>query len=91
MRVFAKDMEGFVAVCRREVTAAYESYDYTHCVEVLVKENQVRHQALVDDLKRRAQELGFAVVNSQGTPTPVPLPEGRPMTQDEYGQVSQLI
>ena len=83
-----RDMEELVETCRREIPRAFESQDYTHRVEDVMKEIQNKRQAMTDELDREAQKQDFALSSTQIGITPVPLMEGRPITQEEFALLS---
>ena len=91
MRGLVHDMDDLVDMCRREIPGAFESDDYNHRVEDVMKGVQSNRQAITDDLEREAKKEGFALTFTQVGITPVPLAEGRPMTPEEYGNVPDAL
>ena len=87
MRLLSQDMEELVDSCRSEIPRAFESDDYTHRVEEVMKGIQDRRKALTDELEEEAQKEGFTLNFNQVGITPVPLVEGRPITQEEFGRL----
>ena len=87
MRTLARDMDDLVDTCRSEIPSAFESDDYQHRVEDVIKEVQEKRQALTTELEREAQKEGFTLSFTQMGITPVPVEQGRPMTQEEFAQV----
>ena len=86
MRNFAQDMDQLTETCRAEIPAAFESDDYTHRVEEVMGDIQRQRQAINEDLESQARAKGFTISSTQVGTTPVPLhPEGRPLTQEEFG------
>ncbi len=89
MRELRDDMDQLIETCRARLPNAFESDDYTRRVEEVMVEIQVRRQAVNEDLEFQARARGFTVSTTQVGITPVPLhPDGRPLTQDEFGQLS---
>ena len=91
MRELAKDMDDLVDVCRREIPVVFESDDYTHRIEDVMKQIQEQRQAMTDELEQEAREVGFTLSFTQVGITPVPLIDDRPMTQEEFAQVSDDV
>ena len=91
MRVLARDMDELVDTCRREIPSAFDSDDYTHRVEDVMKQVQEQRQAMTDELEQEARKEGFTVTFNQVGITPVPLAEGRAMTQEEFGGLSDEV
>ena len=91
MRDLSRDMDNLVDTCRREIPRVFESDDYTHRIEEVIKEVQVKRQTLTTELEQEAQKIGFGLTFSQVGITPVPLAEGRTMTQEEFGQLADSV
>lgn len=91
MRLLKLDMEELVDSCGREIPRAFETEDYAHRVEEVMKEIQARRQALTDETEREAQAAGFTLTNTQLGITPVPMMEGHPITREEYQALSEEV
>ena len=90
MRALRDDMDQLVDTCRARIPNAFESDDYTHRVEDVMAGIQRERQAVSEELEAQARAKGFTISSTQVGITPVPLhPEGRPLTQDEFGQLSE--
>ena len=90
MRELRDDMDQLIETCRARLPNAFESDDYSRRVEEVMVEIQQRRQAVNEDLELQARARGFAVSSTQVGITPVPLhPDGRPLTQDEFGQLTE--
>ena len=82
------DMDQLIETCRARLPNAFESDDYTRRVDEVMAEIALRRQAVNEDLEFQARARGFTVSTTQVGITPVPLhPDGRPLTQDEFGQL----
>ena len=89
MRELRDDMDQLIDTCRARLPNAFESDDYTRRVEEVMAEIQQRRQSVNEDLELQARARGFAISSTQVGITPVPLhPDGRPLTQEEFGQLS---
>lgn len=91
MRELARDMEDLTDACRREIPSVFDSDDYTHRIEQVMKDVQETRQALTDELEQEAQKESFTLTFNQTGITPVPLIEGRPMTQEEFNSVPDAL
>lgn len=89
MKVLVRDMDDLVAVCKQEIPKAFESDDYTRRIEQEMEEIQQRRQQVSDQMDAEARQAGFALTQSQVGVTPVPMKDGRPMTPDEFKEVSE--
>jgi predicted ATP-dependent protease len=89
VKLFARDMDALVAVCKHEIPKAFESEDYTRRVDEEMKEIQQRRQQISDQMEAEARQAGFALTQSQVGVTPVPMRDGRPMTPDEIKEMAE--
>ena len=87
--MLARDMDDLVSGCRREIPNAFESDDYAHRMEEVMKDVQARRQAMTSQMEKAAREAGFALSSTPTGVTPVPLREGQPLTQEEYGALPE--
>ena len=87
IRGLVQDMNLLVGSCRREFPAIFESDEYTHRVEEVMKEVQETRQQMTNELEEEAQKESFTLTFTQVGITPVPLVQGRPMAQEEFGQL----
>ena len=88
MKGLAKDMDDLADTCRREIPGVFESDDYTHRIEEVMKGIQDQRQAMTNELEQEAQKEGFTLSFTQVGITPVPAVQGRPITQEEFGALS---
>ena len=88
MRELAQDMDELVDTCGREVPKAFESDDYTHRLEEMMREIQLERQAQTEEAEKEAKEAGFTITSGPAGITPVPLIDGRPMTGEEFNALS---
>lgn len=85
MKELARDMNDLVEGCRQEAPKAFESDDCTHRVEEVMKGVQEKRQALTTELEQEAKKEGFSFSFTQVGITPVPVVDGRPINQEEFG------
>ena len=85
MRGLVRDMDELVETSRLEIPGIFESDDYTHRVEEVMGDVQNKRQAMTNGLEQEAQKEGFTITFTQVGITPVPLAQGRAMTQEELG------
>ena len=84
LQQLSQQMDDLVDTCRREIPRAFESDDYAHSVEEVMKDVQARRQAITNELEKSALAEGFALTSGQAGITPVPLKDGRPMSQEDF-------
>ncbi|MEX1254123.1 MAG: ATP-binding protein [Dehalococcoidia bacterium] len=89
-RELARDMDAFVAACRREIPRHFESEVYTERREEVAKELQAAREQIFSPVEEEARKRGFTInVTPMGIAT-VPLkPDGQPMTREEFAQLSE--
>lgn len=91
IRLLGHDMDDLTSTCRHEIPRAFDTDDYSHRVEEMMQELQEKRQVLTASLEQEAQRLGFSLTFTQVGITPVPLLEGRQMTQEEFAALSDEI
>ncbi|MDA0770879.1 MAG: ATP-binding protein [Chloroflexi bacterium] len=91
MRQLSHDMDELTSSCRHEIPRAFETDDYSHQVDDVMQEIQEKRQSLTAELEQQAQTLGFGLTFTQVGITPVPLIEGRQMTQEEFAALSDEV
>ena len=87
IKALARDMNDLVDGCRREIPSAFESDDYSHRIEDVMRGIQDQRQAMTDELEQEAQKEGFTLQSTKAGITPVPLAQGKPMTQEEFARL----
>ena len=88
MRVFAHDMNELIETCRTDIPAAFESDDYSNRIQQVMEEIQREQHSIRQRMEGEAQARGFTISFTQVGINPVPMhPEGRPLTQEEFGQL----
>lgn len=65
-RTFARDVDGFVIACRRELRRAFADETYERQRTDLLRNDETRHSQLLDQLQQDALALGFLL---EGTPS----------------------
>ncbi|MBM3949425.1 MAG: ATP-dependent protease [SAR202 cluster bacterium] len=89
MRQFAHDMDDLVAGCRAEIPKAFESEDYSHRIDEVTREIGAKRQRITEQMEKEAVAEGFAITAGPASITPVPLRNGKPMTQEEFAGLSE--
>ena len=89
VKQLARDMDELVDTCISEIPRAFESDDYSHRVEEVMKSIQAKRQELTSETERVAQAAGFALTSTAAGVTPVPVKDGQPMTQEEFASLSE--
>ena len=87
MREFATDMNDLVDSCQREIPSIFDSDDYTHRIEDVMREFQDKRQQMTNELEEEAQKEGFTLSFTQVGITPVPIEQGRQMTKEEFASL----
>ena len=88
MRVFARDMNELIEACRTEIPAAFESDDYGNRIQQVMEEIQREQHSIRQRMEGEARARGFTISFTQVGINPVPMhSEGRPLTQEEFGQL----
>lgn len=82
---FAQDMEEFIKTARVEMPRAFESDNYEKRKNEILDTIQHRREAMLAELQRESEELGFSIEATPVGIASVPLTrDGRPYTREEY-------
>ncbi len=89
-RALARDMDEFIAACRREIPRHFESEAYSERREELAKEVQTGREEVFGEVEKEARGRGFTInVTPMGIAT-VPLKEdGQPMSREEFAELPE--
>jgi lon-related putative ATP-dependent protease len=85
---FKKDIENMIEQIRKEIITAFRSNEYETKKNELIKEYQQKNQEMVKALNEKAQEYAFIFKETEHGLMTIPLMEERPMTQEEYENLS---
>ena len=89
MKELAGDMDELVSGCRRDIPSAFESEDYAHRMEEAMKDVEASRQAVTSQMEKEALEAGFMISSTRVGVTPVPIKDGRPMSQEEFSALPE--
>ena len=84
MRTLSGDMNDLVDTCSRDIPGVFESDEYTHRIEDVMKEVGEKRQAMTDELEREARKEGFTLQSTTAGITPVSVSDGKAMTQEDF-------
>lgn len=87
-RQFKKDIESMIEQIRNEIVTAFRSTEYESKKTELVKEYQEKNQEMIKKLNEVASEYGFMFKETEHGLVTIPLVEDRPMSQEEYENLS---
>lgn len=87
-RKFAAEMEELVEACRREIPKAFEGADYDQKRNEVVGHFQAQQANLIAGMRKQGEESGFGLELSTSGMVTVPIVDSRPMTPEEYEQLS---
>jgi lon-related putative ATP-dependent protease len=82
--MFKQDMEKFVNELRTGLSAAFESDEYRARRQVIEQEAQEKQEKSLEDLQKRAQEKGFALIRTPGGLIFAPMREGDVLSPEEF-------
>ena len=87
-RQFKNDIENMIELIRKEIITAFRSTEYETQKNELIKDYQQKNQELVKRLNEKAEEYGFVFKETEHGLMTIPLMKDRPMTQEEYENLS---
>ncbi len=79
------DMERFVSEARKALTTAFESQEYARRREEIVEAVQRESRELAEEIDRIARREGFLLQRSPIGLLIIPVVEGKPVTEQEFG------
>lgn len=89
MRMLAADMNELVDTVRRDVPKVFESSDYTERMEAAMEGLQKKRQEMTEALDRTAIAAGFTLRSTHAGIAPVPMKDGRPLSEEEYASLPE--
>ena len=81
-------MEAFVDDAHLAARRSLESQEYHRRREEMVRQTRSGIAALVEELERKAREDGFAITNTERGLRPIPLRDGKPMTEEMFDSLT---
>lgn len=84
-RAFARDVDAFVAVCRRELARLFSGEGYRAQRATVLREVQTRHRQLLEELEQEAASHGFIL-----QPTPLGMSLIPVQTVERHGLIANL-
>ena len=88
-RELAKDMEELVENLTAQIPEVFESDNYRHRREEMVKEFTAKRNMTLSELENKVKEAGFILNMSQEGMMVVPGIEGRPMTEEDLEKLNE--
>lgn len=87
-RVFQKTMEGFVAELRSALPRAFGDSDYEQQKETIVQSVNQTMAGYFHELEEEANKTGFSLKQTPKGIVFIPVKDGEPLSQEEFGQLS---
>lgn len=86
-RKFKKRMDNLVKSLRDLVPTALQSEDYENAVNAYVSASNERKAKLYADLEKLAKSMDFVIKSTRMGIETIPIVDGRPLTEKEYGKL----
>jgi len=86
---FKKDIESMIELLQKEIPVVFGGTEYETKRNEVFREFQKKNQDLILKLNEVAKKHSFMFKESEHGLVTIPLKEGRPMTQEEYGNLSE--
>ncbi len=84
-----QDVDKLVEELRSTIPAAFESEDYRTHKQVIEEEVKERHEKAFEELRRKGQEKGIALVRTPGGLVFAPMQKGEVMGPENYQQLPE--
>ncbi len=88
-KVFADDISGFIGSVRELLPKTFSSKDYAEKKESITRGIEDEKNRLLQNLRKKAYQQGFALKTTQIGLFVVPAIGGKPMSEDQYLDLSQ--
>ena len=89
MQALAADMDELVDTVRRDVPRVFESDEYSQRMEAAMQDLQSQRQEKTAAMEQAALTAGFLLGSTPAGVTPLPAKGGRPLSQEEYANLSE--
>lgn len=86
-KTFLRDIEDFIKILKTEIPRVFDSEDYEKGKTDIIKEFEDKRSDLMEKLSDDAQEKGFKIKTTTGGIYFVPVMEGKPLSEQEFGQL----
>ena len=90
-REFQQDVKNLVEGARQEIPRIFESDDYAARREETVQVFQKQKQKLISEMGEKAQEQGFLLQVSPMGLLIIPMKDGKPLTEEEFGALTPEV
>ncbi len=90
-KAFMDSINGLLERLKDQLAKAFSSEEYQEQRKKLIEQNQANQQSLFEELQEQARQQGFFVQVTPMGPATIPLKNGKPLTQDEYMELSESV
>ena len=88
-RKFAKEMDAAIKALASDIPNALQSEDYENAMNSYLSQSNEIQAQMFADLERLAKERNFQIKSTRVGIETIPIVEGRPLTEKEYGKLSE--
>lgn len=88
-QVFKQDMKTLIEAVQAELRRVFESEEYAARRREAASGFERQGEQILDQIRRRASEAGFALQQTPMGLMTIPVHDGRPMKQDEFAALSE--
>ena len=88
-KVFKKDMEDYLQILKTDIPRAFESKEFEEQKQSIMSEVQKEKTNFFEELQKKAAEKEMQVQFSPTGIITIPLIQGKPVTQENYNQLSE--
>lgn len=86
---FVKDMEYLVEQAKQEIPRAFEGENYEKRRNDILNAVQEQRTAMIEDLQKRAEEMGLAIEMTNVGVVTIPVQHGKPISREEFDKLPQ--
>ena len=88
-KLFKKDMEEFLHILKTDIPRAFESKEFEEQRQGVMNEFQRQKNVLFEELQKKAAENNIQIQFSPTGIITIPLLEGKPVSQEQYGALDE--
>ena len=88
-RIFAKEMEAAIKSLAADIPNALQSEDYENAINSYISQSNELQASMFNELEKLAKDRNFQIKSTRVGIETIPIVEGRPLTEKEYGKLSE--
>ena len=88
-KIFKKDMDELIESLSEHLAQAFQTEEYENAINAKMNESNEKKSKLFSKLEKHAKEKTFGVKSTRMGIVTIPIVEGKPLSEKEYGELSE--